>query len=112
MHGLHVVRLDAVAGGKDYDIDLAILANDQLYIAEAKSGELEYKEAKAAISRLTALRRQVVGPARIGKAWLVCAESASAEAARREIAEHQDVTFVAGPAEIETMIAALPALVA
>jgi hypothetical protein len=110
MHGLKIVRLDAAAHGRDNEIDLAILANDQLYIAEAKTS-LSAEDARPAINRLSALRKQVVGPPRIGKAWLICAELVSDAAARREIAQYQDVEFVAGQDEIESMITKLPEIV-
>ena len=104
--------LDASAQGPDNDIDLAILAGNQLYIAEAKTGVLNGDEARAAISKLSALRKQVVGPPRIGKAWLVCAEPVADVAARREIAEHQDIELIAGQPEIERLIGKLPEIVA
>ncbi len=117
-HGLEIIRLGAATNGSDNEIDLAILANDQLYIAEAKTSapslnrKDEKKDAKAEISKLSALRKQVVGPARIGAAWLICAEPLADDAARREIAEHQDVEIIAGGDEIERFIAKLPEIVA
>jgi hypothetical protein len=109
MHGLKIRRLGAVAPGNDNEVDLAILANDQLYIAEAKS--VVPGNAKPAISRLSALRKQVVGPPRIGKAWFVCGEPAGDVDVRREMAEHQDVELVVGAEEIGMLIGRLPQIV-
>jgi hypothetical protein len=110
MHALKIRRLGAVAqDNNDYEIDLAILANNQLYIGEAKS--VLPNNAKQAISRLSALRKQVVGPPRIGKAWFVSGEPAGDVNVRREMAEHQDVQLVVGAVDIGRMIGKLREMV-
>jgi hypothetical protein len=108
---LKIQRLDATTQGVDYQVDLAIFANDQLYVAEAKTFLKDNTDAQTAINKLVALRKAVVGPAHIGKAWLLVGKAVAEDAARREMAANRDIVFFETHGGIKSMMESLPALI-
>lgn len=108
-HGVHIQRIvPQRLHDDDFDIDLAIFANDQLYVAEAKT---PLKQAAVAIDKLTSLRKAVVGPAYLGKAWLVSAETEIGTDAIFDKAANRDIVFCSGQTDIAKMMASLPGIV-